>query len=320
MTNLNNPGYRLTSVGIKILGGVGLVSSLFIGALLYVHVRASDSMAVKVNEVLAIKENLSVNLRQAIVNLQDEFLSLPDFFKTDPRAMLEKAVEEAFQVSDRQMLRGRDAYSHLFDRTERRDLANSGFVIQTEKDALRISFGVFDENNTFQDAVACMTLASTNPPEDAIRLRSLLAQVTAEAASGTVLRQKVSDLSARVADSGLAAEATRNEILQHVEGIRAMEQELLALRDQQRHSSRLMGGLAILANIVVLFFLIRMVVERPLHMLTSTIGALNTGNSRKFPLPGGGTRSEFLPRQSTISARPCCAYKAKACAKKKKGA
>ncbi len=274
---------RLATVGVKILVGVTLVSNLFIGALLYVHVQSSDTVAEKVNAVLTIRENLSANLRMAIVKLQDEFLSLPLFLKTDAKASIVHAVEEAFQVTDRQFLEGRDAYSHLFNRDERRDLARSTYIIQTGNDQLRLSLGLFDTNGNFKDAVDHLVLAGSTPIEDGARLQAIIDNVVAESTSGAALKLKISDLSAKMADAGLAAENTRTEILQHVEEIRAMEQELTSFRFQQRQFSLIMAGLVIFANMIVLFFLVRSIVEKPLHRLTGTIDAINSGNSPEIP-------------------------------------
>lgn len=275
---------RLATVGVKILVGVTLASNLFIGALLYVHLQSSATVAEKVNEVLAIKENLSANLRMAIVKLQDEFLSLPNFFRIDPKVAIILAVEEAFQITDRQLLKGRDAYSQLFNRDERRNLAKNNFIIQTGNDGtLRLALGIFDAKGNFQDAVEHLILASTNPIEDGQRLRTILDTVVTESTSGADLRKKITELGAKMADAGLAAENTRNEILQHVEEISAMEQELTALRHQQRQFSLIMAGLAVFANMIVLFFLVRIIVEKPLHTLTDTLDAINSGKSPDMP-------------------------------------
>ena len=283
MSIIKNVRTRLATVGVKILVGVSLASNLFIGALLYVHLQSSDTVAEKVNEVLSIRENLSANLRLAIVKLQDEFLSLPNFLKTDPKASIVRAVEEVFQVTDRQLFVGRDAYSHLFTRDERRDLARNSYIIQTGNDKLRLSLGLFDTNGNFKDAVEHLVLAGSAPIEDGARLRTIIDNVMVESTSGAALKLKVNDLNAKMADAGLAAETTRNEILQHVEEIRAMEQELISFRFQQRQFSLIMGGLAVLANMIVLFFLVRSIVEKPLHRLTGTIGALNSGKSPEIP-------------------------------------
>ncbi len=274
---------RLATVGVKILVGVTLVSNLCIGALLHMHLQSSDTVAQKVNEVLTIRENLSANLRMAIVKLQDEFLSLPNFLKTDPKASIIRAVEEAFRVTDRQLLEGRDAYSHLFNRDERRDLARSSYIIQTGNEKLRLSLGLFDANGNFKDAIEHLILAGSTPIEDGAKLQTIIDNVIADSTNGAALKLKISDLGAKMADAGLAAENTRNEILQHVEEIRTMEQELTALRLQQRQFSLIIGGLAVLANMIVLFFLVRVIVEKPLHKLTYTIDAINSGKSPDIP-------------------------------------
>lgn len=274
----------LATVGVKILVGVALASNLFIGTLLYVHLQSSATVAEKVNEVLAIKENLSANLRMAIVKLQDEFLSLPNFFRIDPKIAIIFAVEEAFQITDRQLLKGRDAYSQLFNRDERRNLAKNNFIIKTGNDnTLSLALGIFDAKGNFQDAVEHLILASTNPIEDGQRLRTILDTVVAESTSGADLRKKITELGSKMADAGLAAENTRNEILQHVEEISAMEQDLTALRHQQRQFSLIMAGLAVFANMIVLFFLVRIIVEKPLHTLTDTLDAINSGKSPEMP-------------------------------------
>ncbi len=273
----------LMTVGIKILVGVAVTSNLFIGALLYVNLQSSDTVHQKVNAVLSIREKLSSNLRAAIFTLQGEFLALPDFFKIDPRAGITKAVEQAFRITDRQLLNGRAAYTSFYNRKERIDLAKNKFVIQTEDGKLTISSGIFDQNGNFQETVERMNLASNNPEEDKVKLRSLIETVSENLDSSNTLRQRINEFGAKVADESLTAEATRTEILQHVEEIRAMEHELSAFRAQQRRFSLIMGGLAVLANMIVLFILVRMFVEKPLHKLTHTIDAIRSGKSPEIP-------------------------------------
>ncbi|KJR99233.1 MAG: hypothetical protein VR65_17725 [Desulfobulbaceae bacterium BRH_c16a] len=274
---------RFLTVGVKILMGVAIASNLFIGALLYANLQSSATVEQKVNEVLLIKEELSSNLRAAIVKLQDEFLALPEFFRIDPKADIIRAIEQTFHISERQQLKGREAYSHLYDRNERRDIAKNSFIVQTADSKLIIASGIFDQDGNFKDAVERMTLASSDPVEDGARLRILIDTVTKESDSSGALRRKVSDLDAKVADTALEAETTRNEILQHVEGIQAKEHELNEIRLQQRRFTLIMGGLAVLANMIVLFILVRFLVEQPLHKLTNTIDAINAGRSPDVP-------------------------------------
>jgi methyl-accepting chemotaxis protein len=277
---------RLT-VGVKILAGVALTSNLFIGALLYVNLQSSDTVEQKVNQVLSLREQLSYNLRAAIVSLQDEFLTLPDFFRTDPRADIFKAVEQEFQITDRQIFNGRESFKNLFNRKERRDLANNQFVIQAENNKLTLSSGLFDQNGLFKESVERTTLATEKSQEDAVKLTVIIEKAFSDTNNGEAItgkiHAKIHAFGTKIADAALKAEATRNEILQHVEEIRDMEQELTAFRQHQRTFTLFMGGLAVLANMIVLFVLIRLIVERPLHKLSHTIDEIRAGKSTEVP-------------------------------------
>jgi len=143
--------------------------------------------------------------------------------------------------------------------------------------------GLFDANGNFKDEVEHLVLAGSTPIDDGARLRTIIDNVVTESTNGAALKLKISNLNAKMADAGLAAENTRTEIFQHVEEIRAMEQELTALRLQQRQFSLIMGGLAVLPNMFVLFFFVRGIVEKPLHKLTHTIDAINSGKSPDIP-------------------------------------
>lgn len=277
------PRAGLITVGVKILAGVSIASNLFIGALLYVNIHSSTTVENKVNEVLAVREQLSSNLRAAIVTLQDEFLALPDFFKIDPRARITEALHRDFTITDRQLLKGRKAYTELYSRNERRDLAKNRQLIQVIDGKLIVSSGVPDKNGNFSDSVERLTLESANPAEDGTRVSSLIETISAEANSPEALALKIQALGAKIADSSLKAEAARNEILQHVEEIRAKETNLQALRLQQRRFTIGIGVMAIVANMVVLILLVRIIIEKPLRKLTGTIEEIRSGRSPQIP-------------------------------------
>ena len=116
------------TVGVKLLVGVALASNCFIGALLLVNHRATEAAEQRTAEVLAIRERVDVNLRETIVRLQKEFVALPQLFAVDAKKTIMERVEREFQVQDRQRLAGRESYSALFSRTEKRDLATGQTV------------------------------------------------------------------------------------------------------------------------------------------------------------------------------------------------
>lgn len=271
------------TVGVKILAGVSLASNLFIGALLYVNIQSGNTVEQKVDEVLTIREKLSSNLRAAIVGLQNELLALPELFTINPRAQIAEVVQENFTISERKLLEGRSAYSELYSRKERRDLTKNQTVVQRGDNSISISSGKTDQDGNFNDTVERLTIVSTNPEEDATRLKTLIEKVTAEANSPNALNRKVQKLGAKIADSSLQAESTRNEILQHVEAIRTMESDLQALRQQQRTFTISIGTMTMLANMIVLFVLVRLIVEKPLRKLTRTIEDIRSGKSPEIP-------------------------------------
>lgn len=277
------PSASLITVGVKILVGVSLASNLFIGTLLYVNIHSSNTVEKKVNEVLAIREQLSSNLRSAIVALQDEFLSLPNFLKIDPRTKVTEAIQQTFKAADSRRLEGRSAYTELYSRNERKNLTKNQYVVQILDGNLILSSGVPAQDGSFSETVDRLTLKSANPTEDAIRLKDLINTLSAKANSPDAIVQRVKELSAIIADSSLEAETTRNEILQHVETIRAKESDLQALRKQQRKFTLGIGGIAILTNMIVLFILVRFIVEKPLRKLTWTIEEIRSGKSPEIP-------------------------------------
>ncbi len=283
MTKKQSTRPSIVTVGLKILIGVAFASNILIGALLYVNVRSSNTVEKKVDEVLAIREKLSSNLRDAIVSLQQEFLGLPEFFRIDPKAQVIAAIERDFRITNRRIIRGRAEYSPLYTRKQRRDLSQNKYIVQAINGELTVSFGETDEDGNFTDNVQRFILASSSPVEDTARLSELIDQTVSEANGADALRGKVRELSVKVADSGLAAETTRNEILAHIEEIRAMEEELQAIRRQQRTFSVSMGVIAILANMLVLFVLVRTIVEKPLRNLTRVIEEIRAGKTPATP-------------------------------------
>lgn len=288
----------LLSVGVKILLGVALASNLFIGTLLYVNLQSSRTLNTTVDELLTLREELSTNLRQTIVELQETLLGLPDFFHIDPRKEILAMLETEFVISKRETLTGRESYASLYSRKERRDLAQDGFIVQTG-DALAISYGLLDAEGTFRDAVMRLTLSSTDLQADGERLRNLVATVSTTANSPDALRRRVTALNTTIADASLEAEATRTEILAHVENIASTERQLATTRRQQRTFTLSMGAVAIVANLIVLFLLVRRIVEKPLKDLTRTILRINSGET--MPVPYANRRDQIGVLSGAIS-------------------
>lgn len=284
MKGQNKPGKASgISVGVKILIGVSLISNVFIGLLLYVNISSNETVEQKVNDVLVVRDQLSGNLRSAIVELQDEFLSLPTFFEIDANEQIIQGLEAKYTLLDRKIYTGRASYSKLFKRKERRDISKNKIVVQLQEGDIRVAQGLFDESGVFKDSVEVLTLGSQDVNTDFTDVQQFITEISAKAQGADAYKQKIYELSEKVADSGMKAEITRNQILDKVEGIAAMENELEASRASQRKLTWLVAGSAILANMVMLFLLVRWLVEYPLQRLTETIEAIRSGETPDVP-------------------------------------
>ncbi|MBF0378122.1 MAG: hypothetical protein HQK72_11650 [Desulfamplus sp.] len=274
---------RWVTVGMKILAGVAIASNIFIGGLLYFNLHSSKTVENTVNEVLEIREKLSSNLRAALVELQNQFLSLPDFFHTDPHTKIVETINKEFKVLSKNTIEGRDAYTSLFSRNERRDLAKGQFVVKVDNGKLTASFGIFDDAGNFKDSVESLELGlkniGSNIESEAESLTAAIKKINEEAGSADAVKQKIAELGSIVADAAMNAEKTRNEILDHVESINNMEHKLYEIRRYQKKFTVVMGIAAILANMIVLFILVRLIVERPLYHLTHTIDEIRAGKN-----------------------------------------
>lgn len=280
------PGGKFQGIGIglKILGGVALVSNLCIGALLYGHLHSGDTLAGRVDELLLVKERLNEELRATVASLQNDLLSLPNHFKNDTSANLLAGIEKSFNIVEKERLQGREAFSRLFDRNQRRDLTKGLPVVLGNGESLRLALPDRDEQGNFTDSVTVLTLQSRDATDDqAGLLLSELEKLDREHHGETVLRSKVATLLANAGDAALAAEKSRTEILRQVERIRAMEELVAEVRGEQRRFSLLMGGLAVTANLVALLLLTRVVVERPLRRLTEAVESIAGGRAVEIP-------------------------------------
>jgi len=279
----NTPRTRWLTVGVKLLLGVALASNCFIGALLVVNNRATHAVEQMVTEVLAIRERVDDNLRATIVRLQKEFIALPQLFAVDPKKTILAQVEQEFRIRERQQLTGRDSYATLFSRTEKRDLANGKLLLTLDDDALTLSQGLFDEQGTFLEAIERWFLASNQPEQDRERLRTLIDSAQAAPNTSAGFEEKIALLRGIAADKSIEAEKSRNEILGYVDEITLQEQRMAEASRQQRRFSLTVGLAAILGNVLVLFVLTRIIIERPLHRLTGIVEELGAGNYPEIP-------------------------------------
>ena len=128
-------------------------------------------------------------------------------------------------------------------------------------------------------------MASDQPEQDRERLRTLVDSVQTGLDDGGGFAEKVARLREIAADKSIEAEKSRNEILSSIDEINRQEQRMAEATRQQRHFSLTAGLAAILGNVLVLFFLTRRIIEKPLHRLTGVVEELVAGRSPEIPWP-----------------------------------
>lgn len=279
---------RWLSVGVKLMLGVALASNGCIGSLLLLNHQAAKKIERMMDEVLVIREEVSADLRGTIVQLQQEFINLPQLFESNPTQVILAQVEKDFSVLERQRLVGREAYGSHYSRTEKRDLAKGLMVLQQQNEAVYLSRGMINESGAFTEEVERLTLRSTDAEADRQRLQDLIQAEEAKASGIDFYTQGVNKLRSLAADKSLAAEQSRIRILSHVDQIAQQEQHMQQTMAQQRRWDQIAGAITIVINILVLFALTRIIVERPLGRLTRIVEALGAGQFPDIPWSNRG--------------------------------
>lgn len=271
------------TVGVKLLVGVALASNGCIGTLLLLNHQSTQKVAATMTEVRTIRDQVDVSLRDAIVQLQQEFVQLPHLFVLDPTQAILRVVEDNFTIRERLRLVGRDQYGPRFSRAEKRDLAKGKLVTGVENGVLLLSHGRLNEQGEFTEEIEQLVLASEQPEADQQRLHAVIAAEEGKAGSSLFYEDRISQLRALAADKSLEAERSRTQILGFVDRINGQQQQMEETMRRQQRQNFLAGLATIVVNVVVLVILTRLIVERPLRRLTGIVEALGQGQYPEIP-------------------------------------
>ncbi len=255
---------------MKILMGVALTSTVCISGLVYAFWQANEKVASNVNEVLHIRQQDSANLRAMIVAIQDKMLSFTQYLKVNPENEIRDWLDENFTLVETVELNGRDTWKTLFDRNQRRDLTKHRVVVQDNKTNFSVSFGVFADDGAFTDSIESRVYSL--PEETNITvIKTQLDEISRQASKGDALKNNLAKLAAVIADEALKAELTRTEILNFTEIIDQQEKELVETKHQNKQFILGVSGIVCFINLLVIFLLTRLIVERPLRSLIALL-------------------------------------------------
>ncbi len=273
---------RILSVGMKILLGVALTTTACIGTLIFTFWQANEKVTSNVNEVLNIRQQDSTNLRETIVAIQDQMLSFTQYLKIDPKNEIRVWLNDNFNFIKVVEFQGRDSWKTLFDRAQRRDLTKHRTVVKEDGINFNVSFGVFGEDGAFTNSIE--THVYKLPEGITIgAIRTQLDEISNQASDGNALRKSLTKLGAVIADEALKAELTRTEILNFTDIIEKSEKKLLETKRYYKKFILGVSGVVCFINLLVIFLLTKLVVERPLRSLIIVIDQLGAGMFPEIP-------------------------------------
>ncbi|MFH1152486.1 MAG: HAMP domain-containing methyl-accepting chemotaxis protein [Pseudomonadota bacterium] len=269
------------TVGGKLTLGLALVSNLCIGAMLTANWTMNTRLDTITRDLMTIKDDLNSDLRKTVLDIQEKYLKIPAFLAIDPTGEILAMLAGTYPVNEDTLLKGRDDYRDLFDRKERRDLSKGGFVIQKGEGKIFVSVGLLDGSGEFTGSVRRIAVQGNDTEYAAIS--DTVQAIIARGSGEYELKQRIADLGAMLADEGLKAEETRTRILQFVDTITAREKAFAQKKIRFDELALILGIATVVVNILALFIMARLIVERPLRKLSSIIARIRNGETPDIP-------------------------------------
>ncbi|MFO7749432.1 MAG: methyl-accepting chemotaxis protein [Desulfobacteraceae bacterium] len=276
-------GKTWLTVGMKLTLGVAVVSNLCIGVLLYDNWQANREVGATTAEVIKTVDRLNKDLRSRMVELQTRFLTIPKALETDPAGKIVNWLETNYTLTGETVLEGRKNYARRFKRSQRRDISKGRFVVVRDGQDLTVYRGVMTAEGEFADKVSVVKVDTDDAGRAAREIKVAIQTALENSDNEEALKIKVAQLTADLADDVLRAEKSRNEILYHVEEIQEKKAGLVALRGEKQRTTRIIAGVTIVVNLLVLYLLAWLNVEKPLRVLTTAIEQIKNNEECDIP-------------------------------------
>ena len=271
------------SVGLKMMIGVGLISNLCIGGLIYVNFQTFTQVGDRTSTLLLDTAEMNQDLRNRISDLQIKYLEIPKMLEVNPEVGIRNWLKDSYTVSEEKKIIGGDNYRKLFKRSERRDISKGKFVVKPDDNKIFIYKGLMSPDGEFSDAVIRLSVVTDDVAGDGERIGAYIASAVSAAQSGDALERQILMLKSQLADEAIAAETSRTAILNNVEEMAKKKAELVEYRETKKQMIGLIALGAILINLVLIHFMVWFVIERPLKRLTRSIDRINKGEAVAIP-------------------------------------
>ncbi|UUX51477.1 methyl-accepting chemotaxis protein [Nisaea acidiphila] len=261
-------------ISAKLVLSVALASGLVFAALLVAIFFIFTSVLEREDERAQLLGSMNLELRNGLLKLQDDYLSIPGRLEVNPVKDLHKWALE--QGAEEKIHRGRDEIVGRFrKRSARRDVQKPAkFVVEADGGTASVAFGIF-ENGEYTNVVTELRIPGVTAEQINGKVDELLN-------SGGV-EQRILVVKGELADEALAAEVVRNMIVQENEKILAKEAEVIAFTEQARVLLGIMAISGVLLSVLSVYLGTRMIVTRPLERLTRAVRSVAAMEDAEVP-------------------------------------
>ncbi|MFH2093460.1 MAG: methyl-accepting chemotaxis protein [Pseudomonadota bacterium] len=255
---------KKVTIGKKLIVGVALASNLCIILLLFAVWHWDMRVNVKANELLQIQKDLNMHLRASVTKLQNRLLIIPRALETDTGTQVVQQLKQDRTILSEKTFSDRNSYKDQFSRSQRRDLSKGRIILQAGKDRLILSKGVLNDDGSFTESVYQLVFKSPKPESDLETIRQRIDIIEEQGKSWESLQKTLGVLKTDIAEELISAEMTRTEMLNKFELINVTEIVLGKAKQQRRFIIVTLSCLTIAVNLIMIFFLTRHIVIRPL--------------------------------------------------------
>ncbi|WP_189988038.1 methyl-accepting chemotaxis protein [Thalassobaculum fulvum] len=251
-------------ITMKLTLSLALTLCLVMAGLAGVYFTVVDRLMADQEARAELYRGLNQDLRKQVFRLQARLIDIPKRLRTDPIPVLRDWAEQTFAVTVR-TYRGRDRIVDRFKtRGQRRDVQKENRVVVMPYDGgAAIAYGVF-EDGRYTDTVEELVM----PGADPAGVRAKVDAVLSAATGADALEARVAELTTALVDDALAAEATRNAIIQRIDGIAVKEHAVT----ETAHAARLAVVGVSLAAVALAILLVWLVMRR---MVTDALARLS---------------------------------------------
>ncbi|WP_420403615.1 methyl-accepting chemotaxis protein [Nisaea sp.] len=261
-------------INAKLVLSAAATSAAVFAALLIAIFFVFSSVQQQQDERARLLADMNLNLRQGLLKLQADYLSVPARLEVNPVADLRKWALSL--GAEEKIYTGREEIVGRFKkRSARRDIQKPAtFVVEETDGGASVAFGIF-EGGEYKESVVDLRIPGASPEQINQKVEELLN-------SGGV-EQRLLVVKGEMADEALALEKVRNSIIEESEKINAKVAEVNTFTDRARALFAIMAVFGTLLSIAAAYLTTRFIVTRPLERVTRAVRSVAAMEDAEVP-------------------------------------